>query len=210
MNVRSGGIALLHIKEDPDDPPVTVDVVRQVKPGYEAEFELALADVLTAAEGFHGHLGTNVLRSTDSDHLEYRIIYKFAYMSCLKKWEESAIRAKLLEKLNCFTLGEGKVQRLTGLETWFTLPMPAGMKAPPRYKMVLMSWIVIFPLSNVIPPVLQKVFAPLPPVPRSAIAALCMVALMTYVVMPRVTKLFSFWLYPKSKANNINRQRHLV
>jgi uncharacterized protein len=66
--------------------------------------------------------------------------------------------------------------------------------------MVLISWLVIFPLSNVIPPLLQKLLAPLPPLPRSGIAALFMVALMTYLIMPRVTKLFSAWLYPKQEG----------
>jgi uncharacterized protein len=184
---------------DTNDPPVTVDVIRQVRPGCAAEFEVALAEVIAAAEGFDGHLGSNIFRSQEGDHTEYRIIFKFAYMSCLKKWEESPIRARLLERLNRFTLGESKVQILTGLETWFTLPAHPAVKAPPRYKMVLMSWLVIFPLSNIIPPILQKILAPFAPLPRSALATLFMVALMTYLIMPRVTKLFSPWLYPKSK-----------
>jgi uncharacterized protein len=181
---------------DCDDPPVTVDVVRQVKPGCEAEFEQALIDIITAAKEFEGHLGTNVFRSNDGQHAEYRIVFKFDHLSNLKKWEAAPIRARLLERVNRLTFGEGKVQVLTGLETWFTLPMQQGMASPPRYKMVLLTWIVIFPLINVIPPLLQKVLAPLPTLPRGAIAALCMVSLMTYVVMPRVTKLFSHWLYP--------------
>jgi uncharacterized protein len=189
----------LKFQEDVNDPPVTVDVIRKVKPGCEAEFETALAEILAAAESFDNHLGSNVLRSQEGNHTEYRIIYKFAYMSCLKHWEASPIRARLLERLNRYSLGESNVQVLTGLETWFTLPAHPSVKPPPRYKMVLMSWLVIFPLSNIIPPILQKLFAPLPPMPRSAIAALCMVALMTYVVMPRVTKLFAFWLYPKPR-----------
>jgi uncharacterized protein len=195
-------MARLNFTHSPDtnDPPVTVDVVRQVRPGCEAEFEVALAEIIAAAEAFDGHLGSNIFRSQENDHAEYRIIFKFAYMSCLKKWEESPIRARLLERLNRFTLGESRVQILTGLETWFTLPAHQGVKPPPRYKMVLISWLVIFPLSNVIPPLLQKLLAPLPPLPRSGIAALFMVALMTYLIMPRVTKLFSAWLYPKQEG----------
>jgi uncharacterized protein len=181
---------------DCEDPPVTVDVVRQVKPGCEAEFEQALKDIITAAEGFDGHLGTNVFRSNDGQHTEYRIVFKFDHLSELKQWEASPIRARLLERVNRLTWGEGKVQVLTGLETWFTLPVPKAMVPPPRYKMVLITWIVIFPLINIIPPLLQKILAPLPTLPRGAVAALCMVSLMTYVVMPRVTKLFSPWLYP--------------
>lgn len=181
---------------DCSDPPVTVDVVRQVKPGCKAQFEQALKDTIAAAEGFEGHLGVNVFRSNDGQQIEYRIVFKFDHLSHLKQWEDSPIRARLLERVNRLTVGEGKVQVLTGLETWFTLPVQKAMVPPPRYKMVLLTWMVIFPLINVIPPLLQKILASLPPLPRGAIAALCMVSLMTYIVMPRVTKLFSPWLYP--------------
>ncbi|MGB8698762.1 MAG: antibiotic biosynthesis monooxygenase [Thermosynechococcaceae cyanobacterium] len=183
---------------DTNDPPVTVDVMRQAKPGCEAEFERALADIIAAAEGFEGHLGANIFRSNDGGHAEYRIIFKFDHLSSLKRWEDAPIRARLLERVNRLTLGEGKLQILTGLETWFTLPAQKAIAPPPRYKMVLLSWIVIFPLSNVLPPLLKTVLAPLPSLLQGVISAFCMVLLMTYIVMPRVTKLFAPWLYPTS------------
>jgi hypothetical protein len=183
---------------DTNDPPVTVDVVRQVKPGCEANFEQVLAEIIAAAESFDGHLGTNVFRSNDGSHAEYRIIFKFDHLSSLKHWEEAPIRARLLERINRLTLGEGKLQILTGLETWFTLPVQQAIAPPPRYKMVLMTWVVIFPLINLIPPLLQRVLKPLSlhPLAQAGLGTLFMVTLMTYVVMPRVTKLFSPWLYP--------------
>jgi antibiotic biosynthesis monooxygenase (ABM) superfamily enzyme len=35
---------------------------------------------------------------------------------------------------------------------------------------------------------------------RTLVFTLVMVSLMTYLVMPRMTRLFSFWLYPKRKS----------
>lgn len=35
-----------------NDPPVTIDVIKQVKPGCESEFEQALTDLIAATEGF--------------------------------------------------------------------------------------------------------------------------------------------------------------
>ena len=40
-----------------NDPPVTIDIIKQVKPGCESDFEVVLADLIAAAEGFDGHLG---------------------------------------------------------------------------------------------------------------------------------------------------------
>lgn len=183
--------------EDTNDPPVTVDVVRQVKPGCEAEFEMALREILAAAEAFDGHLGTNVFRTNEGHEGEYRIVFKFNHLSDLNAWEAAPIRSRLLDRLNRLTVGAGKLQILTGLETWFTLPVQTAIVPPPRYKMVLLSFFTIFPLLNIIPPLLQKILPPIPALPRMAIGVLCSSILMTYVVMPRVTKLFAFWLYPK-------------
>lgn len=91
-----------------NDSPVTIDVIKQVKPGCGSEFEQALTDLITVAEGFDGHLGANVFR-TDS---EYRIVFKFNHLSSLQQWEASAIRRKLLDRAERYTLGDGYVPAL--------------------------------------------------------------------------------------------------
>ncbi|MGL6337903.1 MAG: antibiotic biosynthesis monooxygenase [Waterburya sp.] len=81
------------------DPPVTINVIKQVKPGNESELENVLRDLIAAAEGFDGHLGATVFRS-DS---EYRIVFKFNHLTNLQKWEASPIRRKLLERAKRLT-----------------------------------------------------------------------------------------------------------
>jgi uncharacterized protein len=105
----------MNLLNQSDDPPVTVDVLQQVKPGCEDEFERVLSDLLLAAESFEGHLGVNIFRPTDRHHPEYRIIFKFDHMSNLTSWENSPIRHRLLEHTKRLTVGSN-YQRLTGLE----------------------------------------------------------------------------------------------
>ena len=190
----------MNLLNQSDDPPVTVDVLQQVKLGCEAEFEQVLSDLVEAARGFEGHLGVNVFRPINYNNPEYRVVFKFDHLSNLRRWEDSAIRRRLLERTKQLTIGSSKFQRLTGLETWFTLSTGGAIAPPPRYKMVAITWLVIFPLINIIPPFLSRLLAPLPPLLRSAIGAGFMVLLMTYIVMPRMTKLFARWLYPRSKG----------
>lgn len=86
---------------------------------------------------------------------------------------------------------------LTGLETWFTLPSKAGEPAPPRYKMATVTWLAVFPTVLIIFTLFGPLLNLLPTVLRTLVFTLTMVTLMTYVIMPRMTRLFSFWLYPK-------------
>lgn len=181
------------------DPPVTVDVLQRVKPGAEAEFEAVLMELIAAAQSHAGHLGVNVFRPSDRTHPEYRIVFKFDHLSHLKQWEASPIRRRLLERVRRLTVDPGQISVLTGLETWFTLPTQPGLPPPPRYKMAIISGVAIFILLNLINLLVVPFLSPLPPLLRSLIVVGLMVSTMTYLVMPRLTKLFARWLYPKIK-----------
>jgi uncharacterized protein len=125
----------------PDDPPVTVDVIQQVKPGCEADFEQVLNELIEAAREFTGYLGVNVFRPIDHHNPEYRIVFKFDRLSNLKHWEDSAIRQRLLERGSQLTVGTNKFERLTGLETWFAPYSTVAIVPPPRYKMLAVSFL---------------------------------------------------------------------
>lgn len=177
-----------------DDPPVTAIASRRVKSGKEQEFEEWVSGILGAAAGFPGYLGSNIIRPRDDDD-EFQIVFKFDHASNLKRWERSKERRAWLRRVQPL-VHEENVRVLTGLETWFTLPSRPGEPAPPRYKMAVITWIAVFPLASAIFAITQPVLGGLPSVIRTLVFTIIMVSLMTYVVMPRMTRLFSFWLYP--------------
>ena len=183
-----------------DDPPTTGVASRRVKRGREKEFEAWVPGILGAAREFPGYLGSDVLRPSDPGDDEYSIVYRFDHASNLRRWEESEERRRWLDRAAPL-VREEKVRRLTGLETWFTLPAKRGEPAPPRYKMAVITWLAVFPLATVIFLILQPLLGGAPSVLRTLVFTLIMVTLMTYVVMPRMTRLFSFWLYPKEKGS---------
>ena len=60
----------------------------------------------------------------------------------------------------------------------------------------MITWLAVFALIATILLALGPVLDQLPFLLRSPVLTVLMVSLMTYVVMPRMTRLFSFWLYP--------------
>ena len=64
--------------------------------------------------------------------------------------------------------------------------------------MALLTWITIFPLITLVVIVLEPLLEELTRVPRLAITTAVTVPIMTWVVMPRVTRLLRRWLYPHS------------
>jgi antibiotic biosynthesis monooxygenase (ABM) superfamily enzyme len=179
------------------DPPVTVDVVQQVRRGKEREFEALLEQIVSAASTFEGYLGASVFRPSTQDDSEYRIVFKFDRLENLKRWEHSSVRQRFLTQVRQLTIDAGTFSIITGLETWFTLPAKPGMLPPPRYKMVLVSGIAIFGINQVLAHLPLEWLEQLPSVLRLLILVFLTTTLMTYIVMPRFTKLLEWWLYPK-------------
>jgi antibiotic biosynthesis monooxygenase (ABM) superfamily enzyme len=185
-----------------DDLPVTIAVSRRVKPGCEAEFEEIIAGITKAAMTFDGHLGTNIFRPINSADPEYLVIFKFDRMSNLRRWQESEVRRKWLARAETLTLCPPVIQILTGLETWFTLSTQQAIVPPPRYKIALVTWLAVFPLISVINMLFGSVLNQLPLPLRSLVLTVALVSLMTYVIMPQMTRVFARWLYPSTQQSH--------
>jgi uncharacterized protein len=177
--------------------PVTTTVTRRIKPGHEAAYEAFLAGISGAARAFPGYLGVEVFRPTPGGHGgEYRIVYRFDSLAHLETWVDSPEHAAWLERAEPHVAGPMRTQVLTGLESWFTLPTQPGTPPPPPYKMALVTWMTIFPLITLVVVASAPLLGSLPLVARLAVTTGITVPLMTWVVMPRVTRLLGRWLYP--------------
>lgn len=172
--------------------PVTVVVSRTVKTGLEARYEAWLERAIAAARGFEGHLGADVLRAGGR---RYVLLFRFASVEQLAAWETSSTRRELIAEAEPLT-DAPTVARATGLETWFTLPGERTMTPPPRWKMAIVSWLVAFPLIQVLQATLGVWLTPLPALLRGALVGAAMIVTMTYAAMPFATRALARFLRP--------------
>lgn len=187
---------MVEISQDNHDSSVTVVISRRVKPGCESNFEAFLAGVTAACAQFPGYLGSNIFRPASGDDPEYRVIFKFDRLGNLRRWETSEERQKWFTQVEALTECPPNIQVLTGLETWFTLPGKVAIVPPPRYKMALVTWLAVFPLITLISTVLQPQLGQFPIVLRVMVITSIVVPTMTYLLMPQMTKILAWWLYP--------------
>ena len=179
------------------DDPVTVLYSRRVKPGREADFEAWARGIVAAARQFPGHLGASVLDAPGSR--EYHILFTFADRRSLRAWLDSAERRRWLGRVGELLEADRGLQQLTGLETWFKLPgsnVPT-MTPPPRWKMWLVSLVAVYPLVLAFQVLVVPRMARLPLPLRALVFPLVLLTLMTFVVMPMVTRALRRWLGPR-------------
>src|SRR5829696_1864082 len=177
-----------------EEPPVTVLYSRRVKPGREADFEAWAHGIVAASRQFPGHLSASVL--DDPSDREYHVLFSFADRRSLRAWLDSDERRRWLARVGELLEADQGLQQLTGLETWFKLPgsnVPT-MKPPPRWKMWLVSIIAVYPLVLAFQALVVPTMAGLPFPLRALMFPLVLLTLMTFVVMPVVTRVLRRWL----------------
>lgn len=179
--------------------PVTVLVTRSPRQGNQKEFEQALSDTIDAALKFPGHLGVTVLKPQTEESNDYQIVVKFASQGHYQRWCKSHEATHWFKILNRLEEKPPNLEIMTGLETWFAVNSSVSrpMIPPPRYKMAIVTWVAIFSLIVMMNLLLGNFLASLPMLLRSFVTTVGLVTLMTYVVMPKMIRLFSGWLYPK-------------
>jgi hypothetical protein len=187
--------------DDENNGPVTVIVTRKARKGKIDEFEGWMDGIIHEAMKFEGHMGVNIIRPSNMSNPEYIIIFRFNTLENLAKWEKSEIRRQWIEKSNDVTEGEPTVEKQSGLEFWFTPNSgnvsAAALQQPPRYKMAMVITAVIFVLVSTLLPQIRNATASLPVLLSTLAGVVIMVLLMTYVIMPSVTRLLRPWLSKK-------------
>jgi hypothetical protein len=178
-----------------DEPLLSVSswTVRQ---GQERRLEQAAAELMNASAGLEGRLSGTILHEAGSP--EYHLVHSFSGRSQLEHWLDSRERRAGLEKLEAVAERAGSPQRISGLETWFASRgrEVETIKPPPRWKMWLASFLGAYPLVVLFQWQVAPELADVPLLLRAAILPLVLLSVMTYLMMPLVTRLLHRWLYP--------------
>ena len=193
-------MAAVPISEDGQAAESVTTIIRaHIKPDKEQDYEQWLHGINADATQFAGFQGATILRPDDKSHQhpEYVVVVRFATYSDLRRWEHSTQFAEWQRRLEPLLIGDIAVDRLTGMETWFTLPGHTVVVAPPKYKMAVVATFGAAPFVLIVIPLLvQYLHGLLPSIGISIVILLVMSFAMTWVTMPLLSRLARRWLYP--------------
>ena len=180
--------------------PVTVSVTRHVDPSRTTEMLAWVQAGTSLAERFDGFLGSGWVRPSEESP-DWHMLYRFADADSLTTWEASPQREWWLEAAQG-SVEERHRERRTGIEGWFDEPatveaLSAAPVPPPRWKQMVVIFLVFFPLSLAANWVSGETLADLPLPLRVLVSVLVMTPLMTYVLLPWITRQMSWWLQGK-------------
>ena len=184
--------------DTPTNEPIHVAITRRIKPGCEAEFQEALREFFKASFDQTGVRGVGLLvpppGSTDP---EFGILRTFANEHERDAFYGSEIFQAWKKRVAPLTEGEPEYRQLNGLEAWFRA---RSLPEPPVWKMALLTFLAVWPISMAVPAVLNPLIGNrVPNVVFAGAVAAGIVLVLTWGAMPLLVKLARPWLQPKAR-----------
>jgi uncharacterized protein len=177
---------------------VTVVVTRRVKSGYESQYENWLKRLLEDAKSMKGYIGATVQKPAPGT-TEYTSIFRFDNVENLRNFEESEIRARYLREVVDYVESDAIWKKFSGLEFWFSPPKGTIVPQPSRFRMALVMIIVVYGLVISIGQLVAMLVGDvIPSYVRLFVTISIEIFLMTFVLMPHLTKLLAKWIYPNN------------
>jgi antibiotic biosynthesis monooxygenase (ABM) superfamily enzyme len=177
--------------------PIHVAVVRRVKPGCEAAFEKALHEFVQQSLALPGQMGVHVIRpAPGADSREYGIIRAFATRGALTAFRASPEYLRWSDFAQHLTEGGGRTEELTGLESWLTLP-GGPLRPLPQWKMALVTYIGVEVVTTLLFWAIGPTIQAWPFLLRNSLFNVFVVAGLTWLAMPLLSRALSGWLHPK-------------
>ncbi|QEO14844.1 antibiotic biosynthesis monooxygenase [Agromyces intestinalis] len=193
--------------------PITVSIRREVDPARISEATAWVQTGVNLANKYPGFLGSGWVRAGESSRV-WHMLYRFADEASLEAWEHSAERSWWLSTGQAFVESE-RSRRRSGIEGWFdepptgSVPVAGGAgteasdppPAPPRWKQAVTIWLGFFPVNLVFSYLigLAPGWGEVPLWLRVLVTTLVLTPIMTYWVLPVITRSLRRWLAPRAR-----------
>jgi antibiotic biosynthesis monooxygenase (ABM) superfamily enzyme len=172
---------------------VTEVICRNIAAGHEKDYDDWLERFMISERQFPGYLGTTIIAPGGITSSVRYVINRFSDQASIDAWENSEVALSLIDEINKYST----LQRVTGLETWFNLPNLKSMRAPPKWKMAIVSFIAAFSISSVAHYILS-IYLGQRPLLTDLLMTIILVIGLTYFAMPLLSRLLRRWLYPNN------------
>jgi uncharacterized protein len=176
------------------DQIIHVAITRRVRKEHAQAFERALSDFARRSLGVHGAVGVHLLLpAPGAASLEYGILRTFASADDRDAFYKTELYKDFVAQIGHMVDGEPTFRELGGLEAFFPSPQASG---PPRWKMALLTWLAVWPVSLGVSAALTPLLGPsFPRILAGGVIAAGIVVTLTWGAMPLLVKVAKKWLH---------------
>ena len=187
--------------------PSHVAITRRIKPGCEQEFETALKEFFAHSLAHRGVRGAAMLvPAPGSSSTEYGIIRSFASPEERDAFYASPLYLEWKDRVAPLSVGEPEARELHGLEAFFR----QNGAPPPRWKMAFATYLGVVPVVMGLALTLGPFIRSWNFVLNNLVFNACVVILLTWVVMPLITRALKVWLQGNEHKFSLNNHHQAL
>lgn len=184
---------MLSTKNSPVTLAITDHVLLTDKPRYEDLVE-ELHQLFRSQDGF---LSVDIVRHNRPHQVEYTILVRWADEAAMARWRENkTIREKLIQ-IEQITGGAVQNVQAIGLGMWVDHVEGTPSNLPPTWKRIVMSVIAVYPMLLFLMELSVPITGGLPQFVQVLITVIILSALLTWPIMPWLSKMLHPWLMAK-------------
>lgn len=178
---------------------VTVVVSHPVDPAQANEFVEWQQRVTDAERAFPGFGGSELFRPVPGVQEDWTAVFRFDTEEHLNDWLESPERKRLLEEGAHFQ--DFELRRISGpFGSWFSFGGDADAEGPAQWKTALSVLVGLYPTVVLLTLGISEIWEDGELWETLLLGNVLSVSLLTWVVMPIVTRALHFWLAPDPRS----------
>ncbi len=182
----------------PGTGPVTTVVERHVKADRVDDYEEWLRRLLADAASLDGFQGADIHRPQPGAPAPvYTSVFRFATLENLRAFEVSDLRRRYMADVIDLVEADAAWSTHTGLELWFAAPPGTVVPQPVRWRMALLLGLVVYALVLIFGAIAGALIPSWPFPLRLAVVIAVEITLMTYVLLPFLTRRLARWIFPR-------------
>lgn len=175
----------------------------RLQPGSEESHQAFHEAGVRSAAAMGGLVRAELVPAVPGVQDETVALLTFASRKHLDAWLSSPQRAKVLDEMAHLAMNERSLNVLSGFPGWFA----SGAAVPVRWKQALVVIAGLIPVSLIVTELRQLVLPDVGLLGAVVINAIGNVCVLTWLVMPSLTRLLSGWLVP-THLNQHYSDRH--
>ena len=179
------------------DGIVTAHILRKAKPGQLPALEEKISATLELAAKAEGYIGSGVFRGTLAGIPYVSVILHFASRSQLEHWRQTAQAKHAFVEASRYALEPPEIEFIEGKTGWFDYPEVPTFRPAPKWKMAIVTWLAIYPILTLFIMGTGPFLGDIHVVARLFVSTLMIAPLMTWIVMPTMTRIFRRWLFAR-------------
>lgn len=171
--------------------PVTAVASVKIRPGQGAAYQLLHDQLLKRLERFDGYLSCDLYEAVSGVQEETVTVFAFETRPALDRWLASAERAAIIDQMNELVEGGRTINVVGGFAGWFPAPGGTSVKIWKQSAVVLLA---LFPTVLALTLLRERFLPDLGLVAGVFVGNVIGVAMLGWVLMPWLTRVFEPWL----------------